>query len=153
MGFTTQQIDIIKRCQQSCNFFLRNFGKIKHPSAGILPFYPFSYQRNAIKAFRENRLNIFRKCRQAGASKIAGAFALWFGMFYPNKKILIVSRKNDDAMGFLRENIVFPYNNLPEWMKQLWEPQKINEHEIVFPNNSHIQSLTSHPDVLRSHAS
>lgn len=96
---------------------------------------------------------VVHNCRQAGASKVAGAFALWFGMFYPNKKILIVSRKNDDAMGFLRENIVFPFNNLPDWMKQIYEPPKINEHEIVFPNNSHIQSLTSHPDVLRSHAS
>lgn len=287
MSFSKEQIEVIKRCQQSSDFFLRNFGKIKHPSAGILPFRPFSYQRRALKCFREHRLNIFRKCmaegsmvwtpygpvpienlkigdsiysyneehklieidevsdiwstgdketveviledyrrlcctndhlfhtsdgwvearnltyyhnlttidtslniknvklksvfdgkerkvyditvkknsnfivdgavvhncRQAGISKIAGGFATWFGMFHANKKILIVSRKNDDAMSFLRENIAFIFDNLPEWMREVWKPVKQNEHEILFPNNSHIQSLTSHPDVLRSHAS
>jgi len=148
-----QQKQIIKRCQQSVSWFLRNFGKLKHPSAGILQFYPFSYQRNAIRAFRKNRFNIFRKCRQAGISKIAGAFALWFGMFYSHKTILIVSRTDSTAMEFLRDQILFLYDNLPEWIKEIWKPVKRNDHELYFPNGSKIKSLTSHPDVLRSNAS
>ena len=142
----------IKRCQSSVSWFLRNFGKLKHPSAGILPFVPFSYQKRAIKDFRENRFNIFRKCRQSGISKISGAFATWFAMFHPQKTVLIVSRTNDAAMGFLRDHVVFLYEHLPPWMQELWKPTKQNEHEISFPNGSRIQSLTSHPDVLRSHA-
>jgi hypothetical protein len=153
MAITSQQKQIIKNCQSSVTYFLRNYGKIKHPSAGIIPFYPFSYQRRAIKAFRTNRLNIFRKCRQAGASKIAGAFALWFAMFNNHKTILIVSRTDEDAMGFLREQIVFLFEHLPEWMQKVWKPTKLNEHEIMFPNGSRIKSLTSHPEVLRSNAS
>ncbi len=89
----------------------------------------------------------------SGISKISGAFATWFAMFHSHKTILIVSRTNDDAMGFLRENIVFLYENLPEWMVEAWKPIKQNEHEIIFPNGSKIKSLTSHPDVLRSNAS
>lgn len=153
MPLSRQQRQIIHRCQQSVTWFLRNFGKLKHPSAGVLPFHPFSYQRNAIKAFRKNRLNIFRKCRQSGASKISGAFATWFAMFHSHKTILIVSRRNDDAMSFLHDHVTFLYEHLPGWMKDLWKPAKQNEHEIIFPNGSKIQSLTSHPDVLRSHAS
>lgn len=153
MAITAQQAQIIKRCQSSVVWFLRNFGKLRHPSAGVLPFNPFSYQRKAIKAFRQNRLNCFRKCRQSGVSKVSGAFATWFGMFHSNKTILIVSRKNDDAMAFLRDHIVFLFEHLPKWMRDLWAPVKQTEHEIAFPNGSRIQSLTSHPDVLRSHAS
>lgn len=148
-----QQAQVISRCQSSVVWFLRNLGKLKHPSAGILPFYPFSYQRTAIKSFREHRLTIFRKCRQSGISKISGAFALWFAMFHSHKTILIVSRTNDDAMTFLRENIVFLFEHLPAWMQEVWRPLKQNEHEIIFPNGSKIKSLTSHPDVLRSNAS
>lgn len=96
---------------------------------------------------------VVHNCRQAGISKISGAFATWFAMFHSDKTILIVSRKNDDAMSFLRDNVVFIYENLPEWMKETWKPVKLNEHEIIFPNNSKIKSLTSHPDVLRSNAS
>jgi len=74
-------------------------------------------------------------------------------MFHSHKTILIVSRRNEDAMAFLRDHVVFLYEHLPPWMVDLWEPVKLNEHEIIFPNGSRIQSLTSHPDVLRSHAS
>ncbi len=150
---TAQHKEIIRRCRSSVVWFLRTYGKLKHPSAGIIQFTPFSYQRNAIKAFRKYRLNVFRKCRQAGVSKIAGAFALWFAMFHNHKTILIVSRRDEDAMSFLRDHIVFLFEHLPEWMKIVWKPVKQNEHEIMFPNGSRIQSLTSHPDVLRSHAS
>lgn len=96
---------------------------------------------------------VVHNCRQAGASKIAGAFALWFAMFHNHKTILIVSRRDEDAMAFLREQIVFLFEHLPPWMKEVWKPVKQNEHEIMFPNGSRIQSLTSHPDVLRSNAS
>ena len=153
MAVSPQVVETIHRCKASVSWFLRNFGKIKHQSAGIIPFKTFSYQRSALKAFRKYRFNIFRKCRQAGASKICGAFALWFAMFHSNKTILIVSRTDEDAMGFLREQIVFLYDHLPDWMREMWKPIKQNDHEIVFPNGSRIRSLTSHPDVLRSNSS
>ena len=144
---TTQQAKVIQRCQQSVTWFLRTFGKLKHPSAGILPFNPFSYQREALKNFRQHRLNIFRKCRQSGISKISGAFAIWFAMFNPNKTILIVSRRNEDAMSFLRDHVVFVFEHLPQWMQEVWRPIKQNEHEIVFPNGSSIRSLVEEPVV------
>jgi hypothetical protein len=147
------QAEVIRRCQQSTIFFLRNFGKTKHPSAGVLPLNPFSYQVKALNAFRKHRYNIFKKSRQTGASKIAGAFALWFAMFFSNKTVLIVSRTDEDAINFLRENILFLFRHLPQWMQDAWKPVKENEHEIQFPNGSRIRSLTSHPDVLRSNAS
>jgi len=153
MNINNKQAQVIKRCQRSVVWFLSNFGKVKHPTAGIIDFRPFKYQKTAIKHFRTHRFNIFRKCRQSGASKIAGAFATWFAMFQSNKTILIVSRTDLDAMNFLRNNVIFMYENLPEWMKILWRPIKQNDHEIVFPNGSSIRSLTSHPDVLRSNAS
>jgi hypothetical protein len=96
---------------------------------------------------------VVHNCRQAGVSKISGAFALWFGMFHPHKTILIVSRTDEDAMNFLREQIVFLFEHLPQWMQDAWKPVKKTDHEIVFPNGSKIKSLTSHPDVLRSNAS
>lgn len=153
MALTAAQKQTIAKCKQSVSYFLSNFAKVKHPSAGILPFKPFGYQKKAIKAFRKNRLNIFRKCRQSGISKISGAFATWFAMFHQNKTVLIVSRRNEDAMSFLREHIVFLFEHLPKWMQEAWKPIKQNEHEIIFPNGSRVQSLTSHPDVLRGNAS
>lgn len=139
----------------SAIWFMRNFIRIKHPGAGIIPFDPFGYQRKAVRAFREHRLNIFRKCRQSGISKISGIFALWFAMFYSNKTILIVSRTEEDAKNFLQENVRLPFQNLPAWMQEMWLPKGStdNAHSMEFANGSKIKSLTSAPDVLRSNAS
>lgn len=297
--FTGEQKEVIKRCQASAIWFMQNFIKVKHQGAGIVPFNPFDYQKNAIKSFRKNRMNIFRKTRQCftgdqivntpdgrkaisdiragdkvwsyspndilsldpgyypqfvestvnevyinppaplcrviagkhesitthdhryfttrgeveagklreddwlitmspngldevnrsqveqigyisgdsgplydlnvdyyhnyvvdgavvhncGISKVSGVFALWFAMFNSNKTILIVSRKDEDAMTFLSENVKLPFSYLPDWMKRIWKPVKDNDHELELPNGSKIKSLTSHPEVLRSNSS
>jgi len=142
----------ILKCQKSIAYFLSEHCSIQHPSAGIVPFVPFKYQLKALDSFDSHRFNIVRKCRQCGISQISGAYALHQGMFFPYQTILIISKKEDDAKNFLRRNITFLFDNLPEWMQKLWEPTKRNEHEIVFPNGSSIKSLTSSPEVLRSHS-
>ncbi len=153
MPLTAAQKNAVLQCKKSCIFFLGNFCKIKHPSAGILPFKPFKYQRFALQSFRTHRFTIFKKCRQSGLSQISGMFALWFAMFHPHKTILIVSRTDVDARAFLKRNIVFTFDHLPKWMREAFKPTKNNEHEFELPNGSKIRSLTSAPDVLRSNAS
>lgn len=144
---------IIQRCQKSPTFFLDNFGKVQHPKLGIIPFKLFSYQKKCLNEFLQNRLTIFKKTRQSGISTITGGFALWYAMFFSEKRILIVSKRDLDAMDFLRKNIKMIYENLPDWMHELWPYTVSNEHEIAFPNGSRIMSLTSSRDTLRSHAS
>lgn len=153
MAFSEIQKQVIKKCQSSVSFFIANFCKTKHPSAGIIPFRLFKYQKESLKAFRKHRFTIFRKCRQSGISSISGAFALWYAMFFNHKTILIVSRTDDDAMTFLNKNVTFLFRNLPQWMQKAWKPVKDSAHEFTLPNGSGIKSLTSHPDVLRSNAS
>ena len=144
---------IIQRCQKSPSFFLDNFGRIQHPKLGIIPFKLFSYQQKCLQEFLQNRLTIFKKTRQSGISTVTGGFALWYAMFFNQKRILIVSKRDLDAMDFLRKNIKMIYDNLPDWMHELWPTVVSNEHEIAFPNGSRIMSLTSSRDTLRSHAS
>ena len=143
---------VIKRCQGSASFFLDNFAKIQHPKLGIIPFRLFSYQKKCLAEFTKNRFTIFKKVRQCGVSTISGGFALWYAMFFNNKNILIVSKRDDDAMDFLRRNVKVIHDNLPDWMKELWPRVTDNEHEILFPNGSRIKSLTSSKETLRSQA-
>lgn len=143
---------VIKRCQASPSFFLDNFGRIQHPKKGITKFNLFSYQKKCLANFRQNRLTIFKKTRQSGISTITGAYALWKAMFTPQQTILIVSKRDLDAMDFLRKNVVTIYEHLPDWMHDLWPKTISNAHEIGFPNGSKITSLTSSRDTLRSHS-
>lgn len=143
---------VIKRCQGSPSFFLDNFGRIQHPSKGITKFNLFSYQKQCLASFVENRFTIFRKTRQCGISTVSGAYALWKAMFTPEQTVLIVSKRDEDAMDFLRKNVATIYEYLPEWMHELWPRVINNAHEISFPNGSRIKSLTSSRDTLRSQA-
>jgi len=88
-----------------------------------------------------------------GISTLTGIYALWVAMFFGNKKILIVSKRDLDAKSFLDDNIKLVYNNLPAWMREIWKTPILNEHELGFQNGSIIRSLTSSPDTLRSNAS
>lgn len=146
---------VLLRCQSSSMFFIENFCKVKHQKAGILPFNLFSYQRKSILDFLKHRFVIYKKTRQCGVSTLAGAFALWYAMFYPYKTVLIVSKKDDDAMAFLNKNVKFVYENLPKDFRDVygWPPPTYNEHTIVFPNGSIIRSLTCEEDTLRSNSS
>ena len=149
--------EYMQRCKKSASYFMQTSCKIKHPLIGIIPFRLFKYQISSLKAFRENRFNIFRKCRQAGISTLTGIYALWVAMFFSSKKILIVSKRDLDAKNFLADNVKLVYENLPPWMHAIWgkPPGGLlwNEHEIGFANGSIIRSLTSSPDTLRSNAS
>ena len=65
--------DVIKeiiRCGRDPIYFLDTFGKIQHPTKGLLPFKTFSYQQDIVKAYLNHRLNIFLKARQLGVTTI-----------------------------------------------------------------------------------
>lgn len=154
-GYTEGFAQILLRCQGSSIFFIENFCKVKHQKAGVLPFNLFSYQRKSILDFLKHRFVVYKKTRQCGVSTLAGAFALWYAMFYPYKTVLIVSKKDEDAMAFLKKNVKFVYENLPKDFHDVygWNPPTYNEHTIVFPNGSIIKSLTCEEDTLRSNSS
>lgn len=146
---------VLKRCQRSAMYFIENFCQVKHPKAGIIPFKLFKYQKRSIIDFLHFRYNIYRKNRQSGISTLAGAFALWYAMFFSQKTILIVSKRDKDAKDFLNKNVKFVYRHLPKEFREIYgdPPGTFNEHEIIFPNGSSITSLTSSKDTLRSNSS
>lgn len=144
---------IIKKCQADPEFFISNFCKVKHPTAGILPFKLFKYQKRCLKDFLKYRFNAFHKTRQSGISTLTGAFCLWYAMFFGYKTILIVSKTERDTLEFLDKNVRFVFDNLPEWMRELWKITEESQHKLGFSNGSSIKSLTSGKDVLRSNSS
>lgn len=146
-------VKIIKKCQADPEFFISNFCKVKHPTAGVLPFKLFKYQKKCIKDFLKFRFNSFHKTRQSGISTLTGAFCLWYAMFFGYKTILIVSKTERDTLEFLDKNIRFVFDNLPDWMKELWKITEESQHKLGFSNGSSIKSLTSGKDVLRSNSS
>lgn len=147
-------LKILKKCKESVHFFIDNFCKVEHPVAGLIPFKLFSYQSKALNAYSSFRFNIYKKNRQSGISTLTGAYCLWFAMFHTHKKVLIVSKRDLDAKEFLRRNIKIVFENLPDWMKDIFRSVDCawNEHKIELATNSSITSLPSGNDTLRSNS-
>lgn len=55
---------VIERCRSSVIFFIENFCQVKHPTAGVIPFRLFSYQKRSLAAFHKHRMCCYRKVRQ-----------------------------------------------------------------------------------------
>lgn len=147
-------VKILKKCKSSVHFFIDNFCKVEHTTAGLIPFKLFSYQSKSLDAFLNHRFNIYKKNRQSGISTLTGAYCLWFAMFHTHKKILIVSKRDLDAKEFLRRNVKVVFDNLPNWMKDIYRAPDLvwNEHKVEFTTSSSITSLPSGDDTLRSNS-
>ena len=145
-------VKILEKCKESPEFFIENFCTVEHPTAGVMPFKLFSYQLDVLRDYRENRFNIFKKCRQCGISTLTGAYALWTAMFSTNKKILVVSKTDEDAKEFLKKNVKGVFDRLPQFLKDIFHDETCtyNAHEISFRSKSTIKSHTSNPETLRS---
>jgi len=67
-----------RKCSESCEYFILNYIKIKHPVKGIIPFALYPFQKRIVSEISTHRFNIIRKFRQAGVTTIMCAYALWY---------------------------------------------------------------------------
>ena len=137
--FTGEQVLELKKCMQDPVYFTEKYCRVPHPVKGDVPLKLHDYQKNAIKAFAENRNTIFLAPRQVGKTTIATAFLLWFAIFNFEKTILIVSNKNDNSKEIIFK-IKYLFERLPSWLKPGLNDDGYNKHALGFDNGTRIIS-------------
>lgn len=136
-----------RKCQADCVYFIENYVKIVHPVRGLVYFKLYPFQKRIVKEIHQYRQTIMKKFRQAGASTIGAAYALWYIIFHANKKIAILSKDDEAAMEFLSRAKLM-YQELPKWLKPI--AKKNTEHRLDLENGSSIQSKASSKQSGRS---
>lgn len=106
----------------------------------------WGFQRKIVKAFLNERFVITNKSRQIGLSTITSLYCLWLALFHLDKRIVIISIKDKDAMEFL-EKIHLAHSNLPDWMQDKLVTD--NAHEMEFTTRSKIESVASSTQAAR----
>jgi hypothetical protein len=154
MSVKLSKKDIIKeiiRCGKDPIYFLDNYGKIQHPTKGLLPFKTFEYQKDIVKAYLGHRMNIFLKARQLGVTTITAGYVAWLILFHKDKNVLAVATKQSVAKGMIRtiRNI---YKYLPKWMMDVGKIDLNNRFSIELNNGSRVTATTTTDDVGRSEA-
>lgn len=135
------------KCSKSCEYFTCNYIKVVHPVRGLVKFDLYPFQKQILKDFQENRLTILRKFRQAGCTTLMASFALWFTIFHSNKKVVVLSKGDEEAKEVI-SRIKVMFDELPSWLKP--DTVKNNDHIISFKNRSSIQSKASGKQSGRS---
>ena len=110
---TVEELDL-EIGRRSFRQFL-NFVKILDPppeGRGITPFEVWPHLEEVTEFIGHNRLLVWLKARQIGATWLLAAYALWTAMYQQGATVLIFSQGELEAQKFL-EKVKFIYDHLP----------------------------------------
>ena len=127
----------IEKCRNDAAYFIKNYVYITHPVRGRVKFDLYRFQERIINEFGSHRFNLMRKFRQAGATTICAAYALWYIIFNKDKNVMVVSIGDRESRDFL-DRAVQMYDDLPKWLKPM-EVER-NKHVIKLSTGSKIKS-------------
>ena len=130
-------------------FFCENYVYIKHPNKGKIKLQLRDAQKQAVKAWIENRYSIVLKARQIGFSTLAAAYSFWLAFFWPDRFIVMLSKTEREATKLLQK-AKYIYKFLPDWLR-LSGPELVQNNvlKMTFNNDSVIESLPSANEPAR----
>jgi hypothetical protein len=146
VNWTPTMIEEMVKCSQDVVYFVSNYMKIVNVDKGLIPFTPYDYQIEMLKAMAENRYNIMATSRQAGKSTTTCAFILWYILFNNDKNVALLANKADTAREILSK-IQLAYQHLPKWMQH--GVMEWNKGSFVLENNSRVLATATSADNIR----
>jgi len=156
------QQEVFKRYSSSAEDFICEMVHIedKDSGTGIGRFKLWDGQKEALMAFRENRLVIVLKARQLGLTWLALAYSVWLLLFNAGYTIVGLSRRDEDAKELVRRMVLI-LRHLPRWLiRQKKDSPKASitwestAHEVVVSHrgkeSSRFIAMPAAPDSGRS---
>jgi len=137
------------KCSQDPVYFAETYMKIVSLDEGLINFALRDYQKDMIRAMKDNRYCAFNLSRQSGKSITVCAFLLWYIIFNESKEVAILANKGDTAREIL-SRIQLAYQYLPKWLQQgtvVW-----NKGSFELENGSKIIAAATTSDNVRGHS-
>lgn len=120
---------------------LNNLYTVVTKGGKAVPFKPNWAQQEFIDGIHSR--NIILKARQLGFTTLCCLIYLDDCLFLDNVEAAVIAHKVDDAKKIFATKVKFPYDNLPELLKQAKPLVKDSADSLSFPNNSSIRVTTS----------
>jgi Terminase large subunit, T4likevirus-type, N-terminal/Terminase RNaseH-like domain len=115
--FTKEQIEERIKCLQDPIYFVEKYMKIVHVDRGLVPFDLYSFQKDLMRSYINNRFTIAKLPRQVGKSTVTIGYILWTVLFGPMQNIAILANKASTARDILGK-LQLAYEHIPLWMQQ-----------------------------------
>lgn len=111
----------------------------KHGKA--VPFKPWDEQQEFLENIHSR--NLILKCRQRGFTTLMCIVQLDDCIFTPNTRAAVIAHKLDDAKVIFRDKVKFPFDNLPDQLKNAVATVQDKADALTLGNNSSFQVSTS----------
>ena len=144
---TEAEVREVIKCREDPVYFLNTYAYILDPLYGIISLRLHLFQERVLARFLKTRFNIILKPRQVGMTWIVVGYLLWVALFYSDKKMLMISIKDDSAKALLARVKVI-YDHLPEFLKV--PTIENNMSKMIFETKSEIQSVPTSEQAGRS---
>jgi hypothetical protein len=132
-----QQVEEIKKCQNSFEYFCRNYFTIVTLDKGECLFEPYDYQIEFADLIEENRFVVGMMARQLGKGTIVTAILTWYMLFKKDYSVTYLAHDHKTAIEMLKR-IKLAYSLLPMWLQV--GVTKWNEKSIEFENGCRLDA-------------
>lgn len=146
INFSEKQIEEYMKCAQDPLYFIKNYVKIVSLDKGLIPFEPYDFQENMVRAVHSNRFVIAKLPRQSGKSTTMVSYLLHYILFNQNMSVAILANKLSTARELLGR-LKLAYEYLPMWLQQgivEW-----NKGSIVLENGSKCLAAATSSSAVR----
>jgi hypothetical protein len=106
-----------------------------------IPFDLWPAQVAALDTIHANQRTVMLKARQVGMTWCVLAYALWTMYFRPEATILLLSKRDDEAVDLLDYRLKGMHDRLPDWMRE--EVTDSSKHEWALANGSRAKAFPS----------
>jgi hypothetical protein len=115
-----QDTEFIK-CASNPIYFIETYLSVFDQTQGdggkMVPFKLFSFQRDLVNMYMDERFVVANKYRQAGISTTTCAYIAWYVMFKENRSVAIVADKLETARDELMNDVVDFIDDCPTWLR------------------------------------
>jgi hypothetical protein len=150
-----QELDRRECFADPCTMMVRHI-EIEDPSGNAIPLELWDFQREAVMELHDHGAVIVLKARRLGLSWIFLAYALWLAITHQGIRILILCKKEKDAIQLLarvrrmRDRIAASEES-SHLLAKLEAPDKVRDQVTVLDiGSSTLMSLVGTPDSARS---
>jgi hypothetical protein len=144
--FTREMVMELQKCAMDVEYFAENYYTIIHPTKGKMLIQLYTFQKDMIRNFANNRFNIVLSARQMGKTTCSCIYLLWYSIFNTDKDVAILANQQSTAASIVSD-VKAAYEMLPAWMKP--GVKKYDSLSIVFDNGTRVFARATSENALR----
>lgn len=146
--FQNRVAELIK-CKNDIVYFANKYFYIINPERGLHKIELYKKQEELLKFFVDRDRVVTLSSRQLGKTTSYTIFCLWYTMFNPEKRILLLANKQETALEII-QRIQLAYEYIPQWLKP--GIVTLNKGELLFDNKSGIKGFATSSSAARGYS-